>query len=289
MPYSDNFNRADNGDLGAPWVEREYFDQPTDPHPLSIVSQRLRLRGGFDDGFGGGMTTKGFAFWDQALAHDQYAQAVWYADVGGASTGVAVRVDPASTLASCTMYAAVYRPAIGVVRLERYLAQPFSDFVFNPPTELGFWSGTLSPGDVLRIEAVGTGIVVRRNGVAIISATDAAIASGRAGVLSENAVAFSDPSNDVYDDWDDWEADAAAAPEPPSAGDVEGRLAAEAYLAGRSVIARALRAEGLLRAVVQVRAALRAEAALAGEAEHRRPAASPVRLQTVDSDVEWRS
>lgn len=90
---ADNFNRADNNSLGAPWVEGE-----TSADIVRVLSNELNLRSLASDGNGG------FAYWnDPAIGSAQFSYAD-FVNTLHSSSGPAVRIQAASTPTSFTGY-----------------------------------------------------------------------------------------------------------------------------------------------------------------------------------------
>lgn len=108
-----------------------------------------------------------------AWPNDQYAQLTLktLATTSDEGIGPAVRMTQNVSLyfAQCNS---------GEIRLYKYInGSSFS--------QLGIFTGTISVGDVIRLEVQGTSLTVKRNGATVIGpVTDASLASGDAGIWS---------------------------------------------------------------------------------------------------------
>lgn len=172
--FTDSFDRPNNNDLGAPWVESE-----TAAFVLNILSNTLAHNGG--EG------RRGLGLYDAApaIGADQYSELILrdtsLGQVGRTGiSGVVVR--GSGTEASATCYLAGLRFSGGQLQivLKKYVSQPLNE---ADGTELGFLSAGLALNDVLRLEVVGSEVLVRKNGAIVIGPiTDTAIASGKVGV-----------------------------------------------------------------------------------------------------------
>lgn len=161
LPASDDFNRA-NGALGADWT--------TVMGSILIESNQVRPSSGGNDSL---------VYWSSdVFANDQYAELTYAAEGTFAPIGPAVRVSGTSS-ANANGYALhLGTDANGNARLMRFLN--------GTGTILSTSTGWVA-GDIARIEADGTTIRVKRNGVELSSITDSNVASGSAGMSSYNA------------------------------------------------------------------------------------------------------
>lgn len=175
---SDNFNRADNADLGASW------DVLTGNNAFSIVANAVSPANVGDDS----AESNNSVTWP----NDQYSQVVLITSgySGGANDGVGVGVALRCATGARTFYRIV---AAGAISNGTELAK----FVAGSYTSLGNSSQAWVTTNILYGEAVGTTIKVKRNGTDIISVTDSAITSGRPGLSHSGPSAAA-----VLDDWE---------------------------------------------------------------------------------------
>jgi hypothetical protein len=151
---TDNFNRADSTDLGASW------DVVPGESNCQIVANAVRA------GVGGGADCSE-SYNGVTWPNDQYSQIV-IVSLSDRFVGPVVR---ASTSAN-TLY------LVECATTNIYLYKVVS----ASGTLLVNYSGTVSVGDIIRLEAQGTTLRVFQNGTQRISTTDTSIASGRAGI-----------------------------------------------------------------------------------------------------------
>ena len=174
---TDNFNRADNADLGTAW------DPMTGEGSWSIVSNHAEPTSLLSDS----SESNNSVTWPD----DQYSQAKITtsggSSGGGEGTGVAVRM---SAVARTYYRAVVNAAATNNIEVGKVVAGTF--------TSLGFRSATWVSGDVLKMQIVGTTIKIFQNGTQLgADITDSSIASGRAGIsYSSQAVTGS------LEDWE---------------------------------------------------------------------------------------
>ena len=168
---TDNFNRADNADLGANWSPGSFgtcaiFSNIARP---SAVSAERR------------------EFWNAITwPNDQYSHVTILAVEQGGATGPG----PAVRLASAALTGYVVYCDVSI-HLYKLVAGAYTGLgVNNVPSP--------SPNDLIRVEAQGTTIRVFQNGVQAISVTDTSIASGNAGLGG-----YVSPITDGH--MDDWE------------------------------------------------------------------------------------
>lgn len=170
---TDNFNRPDSTDLGTTW------DVVPGVVNCQIVSNAVRASA------------------DNAVCEESYNGVTWPDDqysqvtltVIGADTyaGPLVR----ASAADWTFYLSEAAPS--EIRLFKTVSGTW--------TQIGSFSGTVSSGDVIRLEAQGTTIRAFQNGTQRISTTDSSISSGRAGihVMLEPSIPL---DRVVLDDWE---------------------------------------------------------------------------------------
>lgn len=162
--YFDDFNRANNADLGADWTVQ--FGAVN----CQIVGNRVRA------GATGSARVEQNSF---ALTNDQWAQVTFPTlNAVAITAGVIVRAAAAGT----QTYYAGHVTKIGaatttvIQRTVSTLSPVESDLITN--TAL-----TWAANDVLRLEAIGENIIMRQNGAVVLSANDSFIASGKAGIF----------------------------------------------------------------------------------------------------------
>lgn len=181
----DNFNRADNTDLGAAW-DAGY----TGATNAQIVNNRVRPSVLFTD--------CAESYNAVALPNDQWGQCT-IATIAG-TVGNAPRIclrmaNPASF--TFYEYTAFKNVPAKQSRLAKWITGAFTELAFENVT-------TWSNGDVLYADAVGTALELHRNGnqTALLTATDSAITSGRAGLI----VNLDTGGNLADCEIDDWQA-----------------------------------------------------------------------------------
>lgn len=176
---SDDFNRADNTDLGANWNNIS-----GSTGPLTIFTNAVRWTAALDDGtevYDGGI----------AWPNDQYSQCtVTGSGASGANPdtgpGVCVRGSAGTNM---------YRVCIGFGASSGETG--IAKFVSAAHTALGaFGTDGFVSGDVLRVEVSGSTITVFRNGTQVEQRTDTSITSGNPGL------SYSSVQGDSHmDDW----------------------------------------------------------------------------------------
>lgn len=133
-----------------------------------------------------------------AYENNQYSELTYG---GASSSGVAgpgVRISSTADRRKFTGYFADYDVTAGKVRLWKYVNQQLG----FPGTQLGSdVVTTLAATDKLRVEANGTTIRVLKNGAQILSVTDSAIASGKAGIVVRHDI---DNTTGGYLEWTLW-------------------------------------------------------------------------------------
>ena len=193
---SDDFNRANSNDLGLLWVENE-----SNAQAISILSNNVRLRGNVS-----GTRVYGYAYWDMDVGPDHFSQltGVSFPDTPGPRSGLALRLDPASTADVATCYFIAYRMQdTGVGQLSvRILRNQTIDtqLVGGAGNQvLAAYDRTLVAGDVVRGEVEGDVIRVLLNNVAVMRVVDDRIKNGRYGIIASGT-----DNNDGNQTWDDW-------------------------------------------------------------------------------------
>lgn len=176
---TDNFNRADNADLGANWTPM------TGESAWSIASNAATCAVGSDSS----ERYSGLTWPD-----DQYAQAV-IKQIGTAGSDVG----PAILLRGASGARTFYRllaSAIGSGTSDSWVSKQVAGSYTNIAAVDS--SGTWAVNDVIYGEVKGTTIKLKRGAAEIISTTDSAIASGSPGIGYSGA----DSSAPILDDWE---------------------------------------------------------------------------------------
>lgn len=161
MAFSDDFNRADSTDLGANW-DSGYGGEGA----LQIVSQRVR--GQAAPPLGSIETTP------VGVANDQYGQAT-IATLTGApriALEVLLRFGAPGTFSGYVFEAALTGDRSAIYRFD---AGVDTLLIAEGVTVWG-------PSDILRGEAEGSTLRLKRNGTTLLTTTDATYASGRTGL-----------------------------------------------------------------------------------------------------------
>lgn len=181
--YTDDFNRADSGNLGGNW------NNPGSQTNFAISSNAAIPGNNADDccnRYSAGTFTD-----------DQYSQIVLTAvgaGTGSSGGGLALRC---ATDDSETFYRVVQSTsASNNVTIGKFVGGAF--------TQLVQFTQVFSNGDTMRFQVAGTQLEVLRNGVSIGTFSDGSIASGQAGV------AYSSTSTGVI--LDTWEGGDYVAP-----------------------------------------------------------------------------
>lgn len=135
---------------------------------------------------------------------DQYAQVT----MSGASISGSQQIGPAVRVATATVTFYQFYPLTGsLARITKLVA--------GVATVLNTVAYTFTQNDVFRLEAIGTMLVGKVNGVAIISAFDAAIASGNAGFVGQNTAGNPATPSGTFKNWS---AGSVVAIAPPPSG-----------------------------------------------------------------------
>ena len=154
--YTDNFNRAD-ANLTTPWVL-------VGGSVFEVVSNTVA---------GQVAAGGGTCYYDAATPDDCYVKATY---AGGSTSGGTVGLIARWT-SSGEYYYLYIDPAAPVLSLYKY---DFGNTLLDTLAE-----GPVT-NDVFEIRVVGTSITVWRNGVEILSGTDATHATGKCGLYSNN-------------------------------------------------------------------------------------------------------
>lgn len=155
--FTDDFNRANSTDLGANWVEVS--------GDWSIVSNQL------SPGAAGGTIVLRAA---GAMSTNDNSAQVTIAATTAASQGVWCRGNPNITS--------------GYLWRNDGTSWDLFQVVGGSFTNIGTFSGAAAPGDIAKVQAVGSTIKGLVNGVERVSVTDTAVASGTSvGIRSESS------------------------------------------------------------------------------------------------------
>ena len=151
-----NFNIADTSPLPSPWVQAGLAPSAA----LQVVSNECRSTGGDGD-----------MYYNTTTPNDSYAQ-ITIPNVDSTSY-----VGPLIRCTAGKAYFAYTNASANLIRLYRVTSGPSF-------TQIGTAAQTLTAGDTIRIEAVGTTIRYKLNGVTKIEVTgDSTFTSGFGGVL----------------------------------------------------------------------------------------------------------
>jgi heme-degrading monooxygenase HmoA len=187
LSYGDLFTRANSNSLSSPWVESEETSMGCDTS-LTISSNNLYMS----------QCTGAMAYYDMAFSNDHSSRLKWagtsFSDQNRDIGGPAVRVS--GTRSSAKLYLAEYDWEQGKIRLKKYNNQTLN----GAGTDLGTeYSGSLSTGDWLELKVSGSSLTVYKNTTSIITATDSAITTGKAGIAIRN------PGSAGGFSWTEWE------------------------------------------------------------------------------------
>lgn len=169
MP-TDNFNRADNNSLGADWTEDE-----VSAADLTILSNEMKA----DDNGGADVA---LAFWNTDLGGDHFSELEFRSAENSfiqPQSGPAVRIPTSATRTVFSGYVALYDRGVPEISLRKWNAQALT----AAGTILGSYAVTLVTGNLIRVEAEGTTIRVKVNGVTQITVTDSTLSGGRPGIV----------------------------------------------------------------------------------------------------------
>lgn len=154
---SDSFNRADNIDLGASW------DVGFGLASLQIVGNAVRA--------GAGASVRQEHHNAVALPANQFSEITMKTvNAGSNYIGVVVRAADGAE----TYYLGIGNIGLNQVWIYKVVATVYTELA----TVVGW---TFAAGDVLRLDARGTQISLYKNNERVLTATDATIASGKAG------------------------------------------------------------------------------------------------------------
>lgn len=150
---SDNFTRANSGDLGPDWAYQTGAQ-------FGIVSNSAAPQNGFNPTV---------AYFIGTFSDDQYSQGVISGFGGATEIGLVVRASDSAN----TCYAFITNGTNAIIR----------KIIAGSESTIESITGTFTPGDEIRISAVGTTITVYQNDVEVGSATDSDITSGNPGLF----------------------------------------------------------------------------------------------------------
>jgi hypothetical protein len=192
--FTDDFNRANSNTIGTGWSQTV-----ATAGSVQIISNAYFQQGGTS------APRDGFVLRTETFNNNQYMKAKFltYSDNDGsnlASNGICVR--GSGTLTSFTGYALF--PANSGGSGARLVKLVNSNLNTGPPTNItNLQTGlTVTANDILELRANGTSITCLKNGAAFASATDSAIASGKAGFVNPFITNFT--TNQAHTTtWDD--------------------------------------------------------------------------------------
>ncbi len=200
--YTDNFDRANNSSLGTDWIESENNQQA-----IQVNSNQLRLWS--EDGTS--QTLAGRALYTIQPANDQYSQLEFVSATGtDARSGVAVRVntDGTADYTSFSGYYTQWSDNDDTLRLYAASNHDLSSSGTTGLTQLGSnYSWTPSGGDVLRLEASGTQVIVKLDTgsgftTVIGPIADSTFSGGSVGIVTK---AIATTGSTHYLTWDNWQ------------------------------------------------------------------------------------
>lgn len=184
VPLStDNFNRADNADLGPTWDVR-----PSET-AFKVISNHATAS---DHALDCGETFNGINW-----PTDQYAQAeITTGSAGGPTLGQGPGVSLRSSTVVRTYYRCVIANTASGDKIE------LAKFIAGSNTQLATRAVTYSAGAVLKLSVTGSVLTITYNGsVAGSTVSDSAIGSGRAGLAFSSGVVFTD-GVEFVDNWE---------------------------------------------------------------------------------------
>lgn len=173
--YTDDFESYSAGGLGGQgnWVAAR--------NNLTVIDV-----GGDNRIHGGASSDQSVVYYNKTLTNDQSSQITIDASASSTYVGVCVRASGSGATLNC--YGYYYRNG----------TDTFFKFVNGVKTNIGTGTNpSMSSGDILRIEAIGTSIKVYINDIEQRSTTDSDISSGYAGVVS-----YDNATTPSMDDWE---------------------------------------------------------------------------------------
>lgn|SRR5574341_128517 len=178
---TDNFNRADNTDLGAAWDPQPGFANPQADRVFNISANTAVPANVAKD--------SGENYNAVSWPNDQYSQAKATMSGTGAEAGVGVSVRCSTTALTC------YRVVINKAATNNV---SIAKFVAGVYTLLAQRTTTWVDGDIIYLEAQGSTLKVKQNGTQLgADIVDSAIASGRAGIGFSSTM-----TSASLDDWE---------------------------------------------------------------------------------------
>lgn len=167
--FSDDFNRANNTDLGSNWDAGYSDNSPTNVN-FQIVGNRVRSTsaGAFD----------AVESVNSPLTNDQWAE-ITLPTLSGAGIivpGVCLRMNAPGLRTNYALRCAVNLPGVLSSRIEKWIGGVFTSLIEETST---VWL----PGDILRGEVQGSTLRLYRNNNQVLTVTDTSIISGRAGMI----------------------------------------------------------------------------------------------------------
>src|SRR6478736_6421831 len=148
--YTDDFNRADAGTLGANWVDLDAG--------FGIVSNAAQ-----------GGSGEAVSYYNAVVGDDQYSKVVWIGNGNVHSVGVRIGAGPVGYFLSFLAGGTEWRIKI-------------NGWAGSGADIAGGTTTAPVATDVIEIRAVGTTISAYKNGVLLGSGTDSTYTSGRVGI-----------------------------------------------------------------------------------------------------------
>lgn len=187
--WLDDVNRADDGDLGLSWQEKE-----NTAGIIKLVSNEIHIQ----SRVAGGTPGRGFGYFDKTHNTDvQFSKLIFKSEASGIS-GPSIRIDPDGVAqGNVSLYQAAYDPDNTRIDLYEY----DDERLVVDGTILDTYSVTLSANDAVWLEGDGTSLTVKVNGSSVITATSSAVATGNVG-LSSRALMGSNGALTM--NWDNW-------------------------------------------------------------------------------------
>jgi len=156
VTITDDFNRADENPLAAPWTQIHTFNKPR------LVDQALRST----------EFPTAWAYYNQAVADDQFAQIKMSAL--SSDNGVTLRSNSGRNALENIGYSVMYND--GNILIRKWTLDFFTNLNSVSAT------GLIVAGDILRGEISGSTITAKVNGATVLTATDSTYASGFVGI-----------------------------------------------------------------------------------------------------------
>lgn len=171
---SDDFNRADSGNLGVNWTNDSGVNLQVQTNVATIVSNNFAL-----------CTFTGISW---AGVNDQYAECQIKTLESTRDMGLVVR-STGTYFTTDTAYLAIINSLDAAVTLGSSMRVQLTKTVSNVFTDLVNVDMVVNTNDIIRLEANGTNIRVLINGVVQLSTTDADVTAGNPGIFISSGTA----------------------------------------------------------------------------------------------------